>query len=97
VDPQLEILMKRMFVGNLAPDTREDDLKTLFSSHGTVRRIEMVVDVFSRKCKGFAFVDMEGHEARAAIAALDGRDFKGRPLRVNEERARNRGRRGGRH
>jgi RNA recognition motif-containing protein len=88
--------MKRMFVGNLAPDTREDDLQTLFSNHGTVRRIELITDVFSRKCKGFAFVEMEGHEARAAIASLDGREFKGRPIRVNEERAKNKDRRGGR-
>jgi RNA recognition motif-containing protein len=86
--------VKRMFVRNLAPDTREDDLRTLFSPHGTVRRVEIVFDVFSRKCKGFAFVDMEGHEARAAMAALDGRDFMGRPIRVNEEREKVKGRRG---
>lgn len=81
--------MKRMYVGNLAAETTEQDLRELFSAYGTVRGVDMAREVFSGRCRGFAFVDMEGHEARAAIAGLDGRDFHGRPLRVNEERARN--------
>lgn len=78
--------MKRMFVGNLPPETTEDDVRELFSQHGTVRGVNLARDVFSGKCKGFAFVDMEGHEARAAIAGLDGSQFKGKALRVNEEK-----------
>ncbi len=59
--------------------------------------MKLVRDVFSGKCKGFALIDMEGHEARAAIAGLDGKDFKGRSLRVNEEKPKAKGRgRGGR-
>lgn len=81
--------MLTMYVGNLAPDTREDDVQALFSEFGTVRAVKMSRDVFSGKCRGFAFVDMEGHEARAAIAGLDGKDFNGKPLRVNQERAKN--------
>ena len=86
--------MKKMFVGNLAPETTEEDVKELFSAYGTVRSVRVMRDVFSGQCKGFGFVEMEGHEVRAAIAALDGKDFKGRPLRVNEERpdAKGRGR-----
>lgn len=77
--------MKRIFISNLSAETREDDLVELFSAHGKVRAIKMARDVFSGACRGFGTVDMEGHEARAAIAALDGRDFKGHPLRVKEE------------
>lgn len=80
--------MKRIFVGNLAPDTSENDLRTLFSPFGTVRSLDLTVDVFSRQCRGFGFVEMEGHEARAAIAGLNGKTFKDRPLKVNEERPR---------
>lgn len=86
--------MRKMFVGNLSPDTREEELRELFSQHGTVRSIRLASDVFTGKCRGFGFVEMEGHEARAAIAALDGTLFKGNSLRVNEERPRDK--RGGR-
>ncbi len=80
--------MKKMYVGNLSADTREADIRELFSQHGTVRSIRLAADVFTGKCRGFGFVEMEGHEARAAIAALDGTMFKGKPIRVNEEKPR---------
>ncbi len=80
--------MKTMFVANLAPDTNEDDLCALFSQFGKVRDVKLSHDVFSGKCRGFATVDMEGHEARAAMAGLNGIEFKGKPLRVNEEKKR---------
>jgi RNA recognition motif-containing protein len=90
--------MKKMFVGSLAEDTTEQDIQDLFSQYGTVRSISLITDVFSGKCKGFGFVEMEGHEARAAIAGLDGKLFKGRPVKVREEqpRANKGGRRRGR-
>ena len=88
--------MKRMFVGNLPRDTQERDLEALFGEHGRVRGVKVATDVFSGDCKGFAFVDMEGHEARAAIAALDGSDYKGQRLRVNEEKPRPGGKKKGR-
>jgi RNA recognition motif-containing protein len=80
--------MKTIFVGNLAPDTTEEDLRGLFSQHGTVRGMKLAMDVFSGKCRGFALVDMEGHEARASMAALNGAELKGRNIRVNEEQPR---------
>lgn len=80
--------MLKMYVGNLAPDTREKDIQELFSQHGRVRSIRLAADVFSGQCRGFGFVEMEGHEARAAIAALNGTVFKGKPIKVNEERPR---------
>ena len=89
--------MKRMFVGNLAPETSEADIEELFSHHGTVRGIKLVTDVFTGKCRGFGFVDMEGHEARAAMAALNGKSFMGKSIRVNEEQPKGKqGRRGSR-
>lgn len=80
--------MKKLYIGNLSPDTSEAELRELFAQHGTVRSIRLAADVFTRKCRGFGFIEMEGHEARAAIAALNGTMFKGRPIKVNEERPR---------
>lgn len=78
--------MKRIYAGNLPSDTTEKELTDLFAAHGRVRSIKLAHDVFSGKCRGFGFIEMEGHEARAAIAALNGKDLRGNPLRVNEER-----------
>lgn len=77
--------MKKLFIGNLPTSTKEEDLKSLFSEYGTVRSIKLITDVFSGQCKGFGFIEMEGHEARAAIAGLNGRDFNGKPLKVGFE------------
>ncbi len=86
--------MKRIFVGNLPSDATEASVKTLFSQYGTVRSIELVADIFSGKCRGFGFIAMEGHEARAAISALDGNLYCGKPLKVKfEEPATGKGRR----
>jgi RNA recognition motif-containing protein len=90
--------MKKMFVGNLPYDATEESVQALFSEFGTVRSIKLAADVFSGKCKGFGFIEMEGHEARAAIAGLDGKTLGDRSLRVNFEnprelRGRGRGRR----
>jgi len=80
--------LKKLFVGNLPPDASEESVSELFSECGTVRSIHLVKDVFSGKCRGFGFVEMEGHEARAAIEALDGKTFGGKSLRVRYEEAR---------
>ncbi|MGR8934365.1 MAG: RNA recognition motif domain-containing protein [Gammaproteobacteria bacterium] len=79
--------MKRIFVGNLPSDATETSVKTLFSEFGKVHSIELVTDMFSGKCKGFGFVGMEGHEARAAIAKLSGTLFGGNLLKVGFENA----------
>lgn len=85
--------MKKLFIGNLPASTSEKDLENLFSAFGTVRSSKLVTDVFSGQCKGFGFVEMEGHEARAAIAGLDGKDFNGQAMKVNFESPRLAGRR----
>jgi RNA recognition motif-containing protein len=64
--------MKKLFVGNLPQDATEDSVRAMFSAFGTVRSINVASDIFTGRCKGFGFIEMEGHEARAAQAALDG-------------------------
>ena len=85
--------MKKLFVGSLPPSTTEDSLQALFSEFGTVRSMNLIKDLFSGDCKGFAFLEMEGHEARAAIAGLDGKSFEGNFLKVKFEEPR-KGKRG---
>ncbi len=77
--------MKKMFVGNLPEEATEASVTALFSEFGTVRSIRLTADVFTGKCRGFGFIEMEGHEARAAMAALDGKTFGNKPLRVKFE------------
>lgn len=86
--------MKKMFVGNLPPGATRQSVEELFSEFGTVRSIDIAADIFTRKCRGFGFVEMEGHEARAAIAGLNGKNFGGNLLRVGFDEPRKQ--RGGR-
>ncbi len=88
--------MKTMYVGNLPPETTEEEIRQLFAQYGTVRAIKLATDIFTGRCRGFGLIDMEGHEARAAMAALNGFTFKGNDLRVNEERPKSKGRGRGR-
>ena len=74
--------MKKLFVGNLPPSTKDKDLDELFSQYGKVRSLKLITDVFTNQCKGFGFIEMEGHEARAAIAGLNGKNFNGNSLKV---------------
>ncbi len=77
--------MKKLFVGNLPGDATEASVLALFSEFGRVHSIELITDLFSGRCKGFGFIGMEGHEARVAIAKLDGNLYGGKPLKVNFE------------
>jgi len=71
---------QNVFVGNLNFETTEDEVKALFSKHGTVKAVRL------RHKKGTAFVEMSTpEEAAAAIKQLDQSEFKDRPLRVNLE------------
>jgi RNA recognition motif-containing protein len=64
--------MKKMFIGNLPPEASEASVREMFAPFGTVRSVSVVADIFTGRCRGFGEVEMEGHEARAAQAALDG-------------------------
>ena len=74
-----------IYVGNLAYKTTDDDLRALFSEHGEVTSARVVTDRVSGQSKGFGFVEMPDRDAaQKAIDAINGNDFQGRKLRVNE-------------
>jgi len=77
--------MKKMFIGNLPAEASEESVRTLFSEFGTVRSIKLTADIFTGKCRGFGFIEMEGHEARAAIASLNGKAYGGNFLKIRWE------------
>ncbi len=85
-----------IYVGNLSFDAGEADVRQLFEAHGQVASVSIIEDKFTGRPRGFAFVEMPTDaEAQAAIAALNGKDLKGRPLTVNEARPRTEHRGGG--
>ncbi len=74
---------------NLVWDCTADDLLALFQAHGTVARAQVITDRETGRSRGFGFVEMnDDAEAQKAIEALNGADFKGRPLTVNEAKPR---------
>jgi RNA recognition motif-containing protein len=80
---------KKLYVGNLSYDTDSSGLEQLFSQHGTVQSAEVIADRDTGRSKGFGFVEMgSDQEAQAAIAALNGTDYEGRALTVNEAKPR---------
>lgn len=81
--------MKSLFVGNLSFQATESALRELFQPFGQVTRVHMAMDRETGRARGFAFVEMPNDdEAAKAIAALDGKDFDGRNVKVNEARPR---------
>jgi RNA recognition motif-containing protein len=89
---------KKLYVGNLTYDTTEDNLVELFSEYGEVLSAQIIIDRDTNRSKGFGFVEMaDGAAADEAASALNGQDFRGRNLTVNEARPReDRGGGGGR-
>jgi cold-inducible RNA-binding protein len=89
--------MKNIFVGNLSFGATEDSVRALFEPYGTIERVNIITDRDTGQSRGFGFVEMSGNaEAQRAIQELDGREFEGRPLKVNEARPKeNRGGFGG--
>jgi len=94
--------VKKIFVGNFAFSMTQADLQQLFEPFGATENVSVVTDRDTGRSRGFGFVEMPNDtEAAAAIAALNGKDSGGRPLTVNEARAKtdrggsSRGTRGG--
>lgn len=79
----------KMYVGNLPFSSNEQDLRSLFSEYGDVTDVHIPTDRESGRPRGFAFVTMGSKESmEAAIKGLDGQDFQGRALRINEAQPR---------
>src|SRR5215472_15432472 len=82
-------MAKNIYVGNLVWDATADDLLALFQEHGAVSRAQVITDRETGRSRGFGFVEMDNDgEAQKAIEALNGADYRGRPLTVNEARPR---------
>jgi cold-inducible RNA-binding protein len=78
-----------IYVGNLSFDTSETELQAAFAAHGNVTSARIATDRDTGRARGFGFVEMsDANEAKAAIAALNGRELQGRTLTVNEARPR---------
>ena len=87
---------KKVYVGNLDYGVTSADLEQLFAQHGTVETADVIQDKATGRSKGFGFVQMStDEEANAAIAALNGQDYSGRALTVNEAKPRPEGGGGG--
>ena len=78
--------MKKLYVGNLAWATTDEDLQNTFSEYGTVASAVVITERDSGRSRGFGFVEMEDG-ADEAIEALNGQDLQGRAIRVNEAKS----------
>lgn len=86
----------KIYVGNMNYRTSEDGLRDLFSQHGTVDEVAIINDRETGRPRGFAFVTMSNdEEGRKAIEAINGQEFEGRTLNVNEARPKAAGSGGG--
>ena len=78
-----------IYIGNISYQTTEDEVQTLFEEHGTVDSVHLISDRETGRSKGFGVVEMPNdEEAKKAIEAVDGSEFGGRQLKVNEARPR---------
>jgi RNA recognition motif-containing protein len=81
-----------IYVGNLSYDMTEEDLRKEFEAFGKVDSVNIIKDEFTDRSRGFAFVEMAvSEEGKAAVAAINGKDVKGRALNVSEARPRSEG------
>jgi RNA recognition motif-containing protein len=81
----MEVIVMKIYVGNLSFDASEKDLQDAFGAFGTVSAANIIKDKFSGRSRGFGFVEMPTEaEARTAIAEINGKELKGRAVKVNE-------------
>jgi RNA recognition motif-containing protein len=77
--------MKKLYVGNIPYSSTEAELRELFSEYGEIESLKIMKDQFTDRSRGFGFIEMANEEdAKKAIEALDGKDFMGKSLKVNE-------------
>ncbi|MGD2072952.1 MAG: RNA-binding protein [Candidatus Thorarchaeota archaeon] len=78
-----------IYVGNVLHEATEDDLRQAFEAFGEVTSVKIITDRYTGDSRGFGFVEMPNfQEAKSALSGLDGKDLKGRTLKVNEARPR---------
>lgn len=82
--------MTKLYVGNLPFTATEDAVRALFTAHGSVEKVALINDRDTGRPRGFGFVEMANADAARAMRALDGKDFEGRALKVNEAQDRER-------
>lgn len=87
--------MTKLFVGNLPFSATEQSVRALFEPHGTIESIALINDRDTGRPRGFGFIEMSSSDASKAMQALNGKDFEGRPLKVNEAQSKERGGGGG--
>jgi RNA recognition motif-containing protein len=77
-------VVTKLYVGNLPFTATDEGVRALFSQHGTVEKVSLINDRETGRPRGFGFVEMSNADASRAMQALNGTDYEGRPLRVNE-------------
>ena len=82
--------MTKLYVGNLPFTATEDAVRALFTPHGTVEKLSLISDRETGRARGFGFIEMSSADASRAMQALNGKDFDGRPLKINEAQERER-------
>ncbi len=89
---------RKLYVGNLPDSATEQDLSDKFAACGTVESVKLITDRDTGRSKGFGFIEMASEaEAQAAIDSLNGSDYEGRPMKVNEARPQQKRSGGGRN
>ena len=80
--------MTKLYVGNLPFSATEDAVRTLFAAHGAVEKVSLINDRDTGRPRGFGFIEMSSDDATRAMQALNGQDFDGRALKINEAQER---------
>ena len=80
--------MTKLFVGNLPFSATEQSVRALFEPHGTIESLALINDRETGRPRGFGFIEMSNSDASRAMQALNGQDFDGRALKINEAQER---------